>query len=217
MKYRAEEGITLSEIARTSHRYGTNWGVQSVRNIEAGAAAPTLPTLISLLLTLNYLRSDELTLADIFNGVEYASPPSARGHAFKGEWLASIVSGAPVAVGSVENIQDGERLRRDVFEQLTTYMWNDASLGIPADTDWKDLEDLTEREASLAEERAARTLEMSTDSLRLWARRLWQRPLEDESRARAGEESSPQARGNTTRKLLREIREAVEREAHNGG
>lgn len=61
------------------------------------------------------------------------------------------------------------------------------------------------KQATLAEERAAKKLGISPQKLQRLAFDLWGRSLEFESAARAGEGSSPQARGNYTRQLLAEI------------
>ncbi|GAA4705867.1 hypothetical protein GCM10025781_26500 [Kocuria gwangalliensis] len=63
---------------------------------------------------------------------------------------------------------------------------------------------------SLAEQRAAKKLEIDPAELRHWASELWGRGLEDESARRAGPDSSPQARGRVTRLLVDEIRTAIE-------
>ena len=61
--------------------------------------------------------------------------------------------------------------------------------------------------ASLAEQRAAHKLGIDAPRLQRLALELWQKPLEDEARRRAGEGSTPQARGRVTRLLLDEIRQ----------
>jgi hypothetical protein len=59
---------------------------------------------------------------------------------------------------------------------------------------------------SLAEERAAKKLGISTAQLRKLALNLWAHSLEEESSRRAGSDSTPQARGRVTRLLVDELR-----------
>ncbi|WP_157235836.1 hypothetical protein [Brachybacterium sp. P6-10-X1] len=63
---------------------------------------------------------------------------------------------------------------------------------------------------SLAEARAARKLEIAPEELQYLARALWEQGLEAEAAERAGERSTPQARGRVTRVLVAELREAIE-------
>lgn len=80
----------------------------------------------------------------------------------------------------------------------------------PPEPDWDDEDDL--HPPSLAEQRAAKKLDLDPAELRHWAEELWGRGLEDESAHRAGPDSSPQARGRVTRLLVDEIRAAIEEE-----
>lgn len=63
---------------------------------------------------------------------------------------------------------------------------------------------------SLAEERAAKKLGISTTRLRQLADDLWGRALEEESSRRVRPGSTPQARGRVTRILVDELRAALE-------
>lgn len=63
---------------------------------------------------------------------------------------------------------------------------------------------------SLAEARAAKKLEIAPEELQRLAHSLWAQGLEAEAAERAGEGSTPQARGRVTRVLVDELREAIE-------
>lgn len=68
------------------------------------------------------------------------------------------------------------------------------------------------RSGSLAEDRAAKTLDIDIARLQQLAEELWTRSLEEESHRRAGPGSTPQARGRVTRVLVDEIRERLRTE-----
>ncbi|WP_194762697.1 hypothetical protein [Microbacterium sp. UFMG61] len=62
---------------------------------------------------------------------------------------------------------------------------------------------------SLPVARAAKKLGIGPIEVERWARKLWAKAYERESRERAGDTSSPQARGRVNRILVEEIRKAM--------
>ncbi len=65
---------------------------------------------------------------------------------------------------------------------------------------------------TLAEKRAAEKLAIEPSELKRYAHELWEDTLEEESAVRAGESSSPQARGRATRMLVDEIRKVIDQD-----
>lgn len=67
------------------------------------------------------------------------------------------------------------------------------------------------KSATMAEERAAKKLGITPAKLQHIAHTLWGTSLEDEAAHRAGDGSTPQARGLRTRQLQKEIAEEIQR------
>lgn len=178
--------MTLDAVATAGREYGATWGTASVRNIEAGKVAPTLPTLIHLALALGSLTGEDLRLADVLGDADLLDlavqgddhRPVSRA------WLNAVLAGGPV------------RLAPRRYESPGPFSDPDQEPKGPP--------------ASLAVKRAAQKVGIAPTEFLDWADRLWGRSLEDEAARRAGPESTPQARGLVTRRLVDAVRWAIE-------
>ncbi|WP_311259981.1 helix-turn-helix domain-containing protein [Microbacterium sp. WCS2018Hpa-9] len=181
---RRENGLTLEAIARTARKHGASWSLSSVRAFENGNAAPTLPTLLIVALTVSELTGNDVRLADLFSDSDTFDFPKHTSRAsISRDWLEAVLAGGPVRPGP-------------------------GTPGGPL-TAQSNIDDLP----ALALKRAAEKLEISTEALEHWAVALWGVGFQDEMRRRADLRSSPQARGHITRSLVTEIREAMASES----
>lgn len=215
--YREQHEITLDQVARAAKKFGAAWGVQSVRNIQSGTAAPTLPTLITLALALREITGEELALSELLGDATSIAPPTALDLPFQRKWVDAVLAGGPISVRSVSNALDGGEAKVRQIVQVVpdslSRVFADLNKHWPPNLDWEEFEANTERlsrEApTLAEQRAAHKLRIPVEALRYWAIHLWGQSLEGEARARAGGGATPQARGAATRVLVAEIREKM--------
>lgn len=180
--YRQEHGITLDAVAQLGHKFGAPWSLSSIQAIEAGRAAPTLPTLFTLALVLGKLSGTPIRLADLLGCGDTFNRPNLGGPSrpVLRSWVDRALSGAPVTT-------------------------TDSDFAVVEASD-ADVHPNRER-ASLAEQRAAAKLGISPVELQQRAIKLWGHALESEAARRAGAYSSPQTRGRITRLLVHKLRE----------
>lgn len=210
--YRVDHELTLDQIARAARTFGVAWGTQSVRNIQTGNATPTLPTLITLALALNQLTGEKLTLSDLLGDAEAIGPPTALGLPFSRPWVEQVLQGGVIEVGNVTTALVGgadkqDEILRNTPEALAAVL-ETVKAEFPPGLGFRELEQFgreLRRDPSLAERRAADRLHVSPEAVIYWSAHLWGRSLDDEARARAGQDASPQARGAVTRRLVEEI------------
>jgi len=223
---RREHDVTLDEIARRARVYGASWRASTVGNIERGRASLKLDTLIYLALAMSSVTGQDLAIADLLGDARALSLDKGR-IALKREWFDRVL-GTPLGLApsdipgiadpdkpeewsddrelhrSMERIATDEEFRSQVEEGAVQAQY-EASLEPP------ELEEHAERLSTLAEQRAAKKLNIPVEQLRRTAIDLWGCPLEVESRWRAGEGSTPQGRGRVTRILIDEVHQEMER------
>lgn len=226
---REEHELTLDQVARASRTYGATWSASSVRNIEMGKAATSLPNLLSLALALGDLTHSELSIADLLGNAECFAIPSWQGeYPVKREAILRILGNEPVRLDFAEDFVGSQAVLSSAIVELL----NAASefkvrtadtLGfhkseVPKDMHPARMGEILERPVSLAEERAAEKLKVWTGQVQIWAESLWNQSLEEEAAERAAahahefhKQVSPQIRGAMTRKLIKEMQEALER------
>lgn len=228
--YRQAHGITLESVARVGREYGATWSVSSVQAIEGGKAAPTLPTLLTLALSLGRLSGVPLRLADLFRSADLLDRPYmlTANRPVRRSWVDRILSGAPVVLTGAdceEPVASGEEAWDDELELEALARSDEMPPGgrrhDHVDALWEAMNEPPNpsvrpraggARVSLAESRAAKKLGVQPLELQRRAIRLWGRSLEAEAQHRAGAESAPQARGRVTRLLVEEIRESLESE-----
>jgi transcriptional regulator with XRE-family HTH domain len=225
--YRREHGITLESIAQLGREFGATWSLSSVQSIEAGRAAPTLPTLLTLALVLGLLSGEPLRLADLLGSAEALDRPYADrpDQPVKRAWVDRALSGHAVELTDNDHERSDERPYNFVDERLESAVGQRGSRPLTAEEKdstvagfWDSAiepPDPAERRSSrppipsLAESRAAKKLGILPIELQQHAARLWGRSLEAEALARGGADSTPQARGRVTRVLVEELRAAL--------
>jgi hypothetical protein len=180
---RAEHGATLDRVAGLARPYGATWSASSVRNIEQGTASLGLTTLLHLALALQGLTGRPHTLSDLLGDAEAVYLGNRRRNPVRREWFDRVLAGAELALSPDD---------------------------VPEASDWEGGAD--EGEPSLAEQRASKRLGITPERLQRWAERLWGHALDAEAARRAGDDSTPQARGRVTRILVQEVRNAIDEE-----
>ncbi|WP_133249899.1 helix-turn-helix domain-containing protein [Brachybacterium endophyticum] len=187
-KVRHDHELTLDQIALAGRQEGAGWSASSVANIEKAQASLTLATLIYLALALGKCIGSHLRLSDLLGDADTVQLEPGRGTGMTREWFDFILNGGEVARG------------RNDFSGVTEFVLSQEPEGSPLVTE----EAATA--ASIAEVRAARRLGVDVATFKDAAIELWGHSLDDESRKRAGAESTPQARGRVTRHLVHEVR-----------
>ncbi|KGJ78556.1 hypothetical protein GY21_06965 [Cryobacterium roopkundense] len=223
-RIRRERGLTLDQIARAARSYGASWSASSVSNIERGQASLTLPTLLLLALALGDLLEEPLPLSALLGDVEALTLVAGSQYPVERSWVDGVLNGAEVIRRSVDSVdaEDDEEIDEELEAEVLRRMREmrgreatraevDAQVAQLLDESQLPPESATRNPAkgdagSLAEERAAAKLGVSTARLRRLALDLWAHSLEEESSRRAGSGSTPQARGRVTRVLVEEVR-----------
>lgn len=232
---RAEHGLTLDQVARAGRMFGARWNASSVKAIEVGRASTTIQTLLVLALAIGELTGQPVRLAELFSTGSDFSPPSFGARApISREWLAEVLAGSPVQVTRDIDWRDelrheytpwseasarillNEELDRQVLENMgrpPSDAEKDAHFDALLD-EYRDPERVSEASdrqvrPSLPVARAAKKLGIGPIEVERWAQKLWAKAYERESRDRAGDTSSPQARGRVNRILVEEIRKAM--------
>lgn len=231
--YRRRHGITLEAIATVGRDYGATWSLSSVQAIERGKAAPTVPTLLTLALALGKLSGEPLRLADLLGAAELLERPYElrEDQPVRREWVNRVLSGAPIALEDGDYAHVGaapiggdhewdEELEMAALEHMRVHGRKSESYD-QVDAQWGAMTEVPDRDTrqsarrpsvSLAESRAAKKLGMRPPLLQQYAARLWGHSLEAEALLRAGEDSTPQARGRVTRVLIDELRASTDGE-----
>ena len=227
---RREHGLTLDQIATAARTFGASWSASSVRNIERGQASLTLPTLLLLALALGDLLGRPLTLSNLLGDAGVLALVAGDPNPVKRSWVDAAVRGAEVTMSSDKRVdaldaandyEVDEELTDEVLRKMREMRGRKMTRAEKHDQVAQLLDQSqmapepatrisTKGDAgSLAEERAAKKLGISTTRLRQQALDLWGRSLEAEALNRAGADSTPQARGRVTRVLVDEIRDSM--------
>lgn len=226
---RREHDVTLDEIARRARVYGASWRASTVGNIERGRASLKLDTLIYLALAMSSVTGQDLAIADLLGDAQALSLD--KGHiALKREWFDRVL-GTPLGLtpSDIPGIADpdkpeewsgDDRETHRLMERIATdenfrHQVEEGAVGARHEASLEppelDDDEHEERLSTLAEQRAAKKLNIPVEQLRRTAIDLWGCPLEVESRRRAGEGSTPQGRGRVTRILIDEVHQEMER------
>lgn len=229
-RVRREHRLTLDQIAGAARSCGASWSASSVSNIERGQASLTLPTLLFLALALGNLMGRPLTLSNLLGDAEILALSADDRHPVKRSWVDAALRGeevtmspdtGAVVIDTESDDELDETLEDEVLAKMSETRGREIS---PAEKDGQ-VNQLIEQSqmppeptrrtsnrsaaGSLAEERAAKKLGITTARLRQLAHELWARSLEAEALTRAGVDSTPQARGRVTRVLVEEILEST--------
>ena len=238
-KCRELHGLTLEDVARSGRLYGATWNLSSVRAIEAGRAATSLPNLLILALALGDLTGEPMRLSDFFTDGSSFDPPHFRGGApISSEWLRSVLSGDQVKPPSRATRLD----QPDEFSPWSapsSSLLSDEGVSRAMETrgpgpmsraekgqafagfldDYQDPEShstdaLSAAGPTVVVRRASAKLGISPLELEGHARRLWGNAFEVEVLKRAGSGSNAQVRGHVTRRLLNEVGKFMQSESN---
>lgn len=223
---RAVLGLTLDQIAQAARLYGANWSPSSVRNLERGQASLTLPTLIVLALALGRVQGRPISVLELCSTAEnLVLTEGDAGIVVSREWLEAVLGNETVTYDlqlsadfdtHEEPAESPHTRAKRLEQQRNMYLVNGRDVPKElSDELFRALDDARKtppEPVTLAEKRAADKLSITPLELQRYALRLWGRALEAESAFRAGDGSSPQARGRITRVLVDEIRKVVDRD-----
>jgi transcriptional regulator with XRE-family HTH domain len=212
-RIRTAAGLTQDELARHARMAGLRWTASKVRDFEVGRTAPTFATVLALSAALDDATAPNVPgenllaltkgeprvrLADLvgFDGVVHVNDQFQP----LGQWVAEYCAGEtwekPPDVGYTREKLD--ELRANPVVDGKTIKWMRAA----------ELE-LMLKASGLTEERLAARLGISRDWLAAVSFRLWHKPFSQERDLRAGTDANQQKRGQVTRALQAELREAL--------
>ncbi|MFC9549843.1 hypothetical protein ACFTWF_03235 [Rhodococcus sp. NPDC056960] len=179
---RLRGSLPMEAVAKNAKRAGLSWNTGRVTDLEKGRVSPTVPTLFALTLALTDATGVDVGIVDLIQ--------SEQPIELTPEWIVTTAALAAWLTGE-RRAFDGAQY----MDALAHYQRHRAP----------------RPEAGLAEERAAKGLNISIEDLGRHAEQLWGRSLAEERDRRAGPEANAQRRGIVTRQLTSEIATAIER------
>lgn len=239
---RMKHDLTLEAVANAGRNFGATWTIGSIRNLELGKMAPSLPNILILALAIGQLTGTPISLSELLGEATELDLPSTDGEAIKRDWVNAALSGEKISPPDNTSNQGANASSPDPEHELAnrvsepgkklpgmgnwdTYDWANHKIGRLIDGEIELVDEIsstdiaeylrafesgeeelpTSGNLSLAEERAAKKIGTSPRMIRMISQILWGRTLEEEAAQRAGENSTPQARGFQTRRLLKDI------------
>ncbi|MFJ3958899.1 helix-turn-helix domain-containing protein [Arthrobacter sp. NPDC090010] len=202
-KLRADRGLTGEQLARRMRILGFTWTPSRVSELERGAKPVSLAEMIGLANCLSN-RERGVRLVDLVIGPEDLRlngethvEQTALEDFLRGEPMTTDLSIFPEIKAKV---QEGILSFADKYKSsLAEY----TKFGGPDDF---ELWDEVASSAGVAEDKAARSLGITSSELLGAAAALWGRSLTAEREARSQNGMTAQARGRITRQLLDELR-----------
>lgn len=189
----------MDAVATLAREHGLKWTTARVVELERGRLALSFATLILIAHVLGRATHQSLQVQDLLetDGFIELTPSFA----VSAESLQEAVTGSKLPF-RMADVADGEkRMLDDVAHTLLV------ARTIAIDIDpvvWSE----TLRTAGIADERAADRLGIDRLELLSIAARLWGTSLTAERDRRAGD-AAPQARGQITRRLERDLRDTI--------
>ncbi len=213
-RIRHAKGLTLDQVAQAARSSGVRWTGTTVADIEGGRRAPSLEATLVLAGSLG-VDGAPIRLAELFAGAD--------------DERFSVLASATLPLSDARRAAEGEPVElhpisparaQEINVSLRTWA---RKVSRASDDARVELEDLTlagvarwEAAVTFEDERAARKLGVEPMAVSAASRGLWGRDLATERDARAGMNSSAQARGHVTRALLAELRKHLDEDAHDG-
>ncbi|MFW0789655.1 hypothetical protein [Gordonia sp. CPCC 205333] len=211
-RLRTDGRVTMDALASTAREYGLRWNTGRVGDFEGGRVSPTLPTLFVVAAALSRALGRPVHLYELMHDYEqnYNDPDAGMIQVEVNEVLtvpdftiAQALRGEPVRLPSNEvrshNATAVELMR--VTGKLEPDDELDAMVSMY-------------QNAGLTEQRLARDLDTDLATIVAASHRLWQAGFTTERDRRAGTEANAQKRGQVTRTMKDELRQAIE--ASNG-
>lgn len=196
-RLRVGAGLTLDQVSVAARLRGLKWSESRVADFEAGRVAANLGTLLAFCVALADLGCTEATLPRL---VEYVPPIEINDSLqLSAAEVTRLMAGRPV--GKLKHVDDP---RRDVAVDPM----DGTGRGIrmrPGTTEWA-----VNRNSGATETRITKTLGIPYARLIRLSTDLWGRSFSQERNSRAGEGANAQHRGQITRKMMAELREAVD-------
>lgn len=202
-EFRLEAGLTLDQVSRAARARGLKWSESRVADFEAGrVASPSINTLLAFVLALADAGCSDATLPGL---VDYKPTP------------LQINESLQLFDSDIVNLLAGQRVERalsasDVAPKTLRSKRSPRDRKITHAIDIEDVA-LSARIWSAqgaTEERVSKSLNVVPSTLAELSAALWRRTFSDERDRRAGEGANAQKRGQVSRKMLAELRAAIE-------
>jgi transcriptional regulator with XRE-family HTH domain len=183
-------GVTRNELAKYARAAGLNWTASKVGDFESGRNAPTFATVLAATVALsnathqNVLLADLLTFDDGYVVVTDRIVP-------RGPKVAAAARGEPLVLDD-----------DDTFESVLVEVTGQIA------QQCRDAAEVRAR-SGVDEYRLARRLGINADRLAAVSFRLWSRPFSVQRDRLAGTDANQQQRGQISRKLQAELKEAL--------
>ncbi|WP_433626760.1 helix-turn-helix domain-containing protein [Nocardia sp. CA-120079] len=199
-RLRTAHGVTTDQLAIECRWAGLKWTDSRVSAMENGKVACTLATLVALTLALQSAFGQPISMSDLLDYDGFVKLNDRL--SMRGQRLKQFFADTPVkVVGS------------DVAEEIERRAERSSAFNSIRDRDdWIELGQVAIpalHQSGAAEERAAKELGISVAQLAIESAKLWDRSFADERDRRAGENSNAQKRGQVSRILKTELRQAI--------
>lgn len=212
-EYRKSHSLTMEQIANATHAYGSGWDTSAIGSFERGKRATTLSNILIMLQSLSDITGEQLYLESIMNSDAMSDDGDVQlsnSLIVSRDRLIAALSGNPVDIKPLPEV--GTKEWRNYVCSTLTAMEDSSAVQEKAKeptVDW--LVTTRGRTPTISECRAAKKLDMLPEYVVAWCYGLFQgRSLDEEAIARAGDDANAQKRGRATRRILEDIRNAID-------
>lgn len=201
---RKNAGLTLDQVSVAARARGLKWSESRVADFEAGRVAPSLNTLLAICLALADAGCTEATLPRL---VKYIVPMRINESLRLWEFdVVNLLRGQPAdkpesAEPAPQDAAESLGWVRTPRERKITHHYAVVDFALPA----KIL-----NATGATEERMSKSLDISTTVLAHLSAALWKRTFSEERDRRAGDGANAQKRGQVSRSMREELKEAIE-------
>lgn len=203
---RTDLGVTLDQVARSLKRAGAKWSTGGVSNIEKARSTPNIQTLILIAYALTESNEKEIVtplklLTAKNDDVVRLGDLRLRGSSYN-----------RLLEGDLSEIEMGDLVNGEQRLENAISKFHDS---MPKYGEGVKIEDIekAQNEYSLADQRAAKKIGIEKEKFIGSCIRLWGHILSIETERRALPNSSPQAKGLITRKLIDELKQSLQDES----
>lgn len=218
--FRKQHHWTYDQIADAARQYGVQWSSATVQSMERGARlSDSLSNMLILASSLNDLlekngQQRSVTLSDLIplreedEAFYNLGRPQDNAAADVGS-VRDAMAGKPVTITAKllgHDVPNAPGVQRTLGRPCFRYRSDDEGYLSRLDFDV-----VSDHAPTIAEKRAAEKLNMHPYDLAAFCAVRFGHTLEEESYARAGDDSTPQKRGRATRLIIDEIRDTLKR------